>query len=270
MSYATYDNSVKSGAPIECYKFIGELGTYRYTNNNEPVTVNGEAYTPLSGVKRTALETSSLLDSVQTIDITLPITCPLAVIYNFLKMPVTLDVEIRSVHRGSNFATDWRMVWQGESVGFNASGNNAMIATQSVVQAALGSQLNQVTFQTPCNHTVYDDLCTVDPAPFTTTTTVTNIKDTVIQVANDGNVDGALAVGKMINTRTGESRVIVSNVANLITVGYGFLDIVLGDTVDLIIGCDNAYSTCLNVFNNVINFSGFMFLPTTNPYIDEV
>jgi len=270
MSYSSYDSSVKDGAPIECFKFIGELGTYWYTNNNEPVTVNGEVYSPLSGIKRTALETSSLLDSVQTIDITIPITCPLAVIYNFLKMPVTLDTEIRSVHRGSNFATDWRMVWRGESLRFNASGNYAMIATQSVVQAALGSQLNQVTFQTPCNHTVYDELCTLSPVAFTTTTTVTDIKDTVIQVVSDGNPDGKLAVGKMVNTRTGESRVIVSNVANVITIGYGFLDIVLGDTVQLIIGCDNAYSTCLNVFNNVINFSGFMFLPTTNPYIDEV
>ncbi len=44
----------------------------------------------------------------------------------------------------------------------------------------------------------------------------------------------------------------------------------LGDTVDLILGCDNTYTTCLNKFNNLINFGGFMFLPATNPYINPV
>lgn len=272
MSYENYDNSVHAAAPIECYKFIGELKTYRYTNNNEEVTVNGEVYEPLSGIKRGVIETSSLLDSNQTIDITIPITCEMAVAYNFLKMPLTLDLEIRVVHRGSDFATDWKLIWQGESISFpvGIEDNNATVSTQSVIQASLSRQLNQVIFQTPCNHEVYDEICGLDPADFTTTTVVTKIKNNIITVSDDGRTDGELAVGKMVNTRTGESRVIISNVNNLITVGYGFIDIVKGDTVDLILGCDNAYDTCLNVFDNLINNGSFMFLPSTNPYVNPV
>lgn len=270
MSYTSVDTSVKDGAPIECYKFIGELGVFRYTSNNEQVTVNSETYIPLSDIKRSAIETSSLLDSAQTIDITIPITCPLAVTYNFLKMPLTLDVEIRVVHRGTNFDTDWKLIWGGESTKFPVSNNTATISTQSVIQSGLGSQLNQVLFQTPCNHNVYDLHCTLDPSLFTTTSTVTNIKNNVITVDDTDVADGVLAVGKLVNTRTGESRVIVSNIGKIVTIGYGFIDLVLGDTVEMVQGCDNAYSTCLTKFNNLINFGGFMFLPTTNPYLNPV
>lgn len=268
--YDDRDTSVHDGAPVECYKFIGELGNFLYTNNNEPVTVNGEVYEPLSEIKRGAIEVSSLLDSIQTTDISYPITCDLAMLYNFLKMPITLKVEVRSVHRGTNFATDWKLEWRGESVSFPVQNNVATCRTQSVVQAALGRQLNQITYQTPCNHEVYDEHCTLDPALFTVSATVTDIKSFVITVDDDGFSDGALSVGKMINTRTGESRVIVSNVANIVTLGYEFIDVQLGDTVELRRGCNNAYSTCLNIFNNILNFGAFMFLPSTNPYVDPV
>jgi uncharacterized phage protein (TIGR02218 family) len=270
MSYEDFDNSPAAGAPIEVYKFVGELGEYHYTSCNEIVTVNGETYIPLPALTRTAIEVSSLLDSPQTLDITMPVTTDLALLYNFLKMPITLIVEIRSVHRGSNFATDWRLEFQGTIVSFPVSNNFATCRVQSVIQGGLNQQLNQITFQTPCNHEVYDEHCTLNEADFTTSSTVTNIKDNVITVANDHNADHALIVGKLRNQRTGETRTIVDNVANVITVGYGFLDIELGDTVDLIIGCDNAYSTCLTVFNNLLNFGGFMFLPSTNPYVNPV
>lgn len=270
MSYDDFDRSVHAGAPIECYKFIGELNTYRYTNNNEPVTVAGEVYLPQSGIVRGAIETSSLLDSIQTIDVSIPITCDIAVAYSFLKMPLTLDIEIRSVHRGSNFATDSKLIWQGQSVSLPVADNKSTIRTQSIIQSSLSSQLNQIIFQTSCNHDVYDEHCTLDPALFTTTSTVTNIKDHVITVADDGVADGYLEIGKLVNMRTGESRIIVSNVGNIITVGYGFIDILLGDTVDMVKGCDNAYSTCDGDFSNLDNFGGMMFMPNTNPYVDPV
>lgn len=264
------DVSIHDAAPIECYKFIGELKTYRYTSNNEAVTVAGEVYEPLSDISRTSIETSSLLDSVQSIDVKMPITAELAVTYNFLKMPITLDLEIRAVHRGTDFATESKLIWQGQSIGFPVTDNYASVQTQSVIQAALSRQLNQVVFQTSCNHEVYDDMCGLDPAAFTTTTTITKIKDNVITVGATGRATHELRIGKMVNTRTGESRVIIDNVGTIVTVGYPFLDIVLGDTVDLIIGCDNLYSTCLNVFNNVINSIGFMWMPFTNPYVNPV
>jgi hypothetical protein len=232
--------------------------------------VNGELYKPLPGLTRTAIEVSSILDSVQTNDISMPVTCPLALLYNFLHMPVTLTVEIRSVHRGTNFATDWKLEFQGEITSFPVKDNIATCRVQSIIQGGLNLQLNQITFQTQCNHEVYDDLCTLHEADFTTTSTVTNIKDSVITVANDNGVDHYLKIGKMRNQRTGETRVIVDNVANVITVGYGFLDIKLGDVVDLIRGCDKAYTTCKDDFDNLINNSSFMFLPSTNPYVDPV
>ena len=269
-AYDDKDTSVDEGAPIECYKLIGELKTYRYTSNNEEVTVAGELYEPLPGLTRTAIETTSLLDALQTVDIIVPINSEIAVTYNFLKMPITLTVEIRSVHRGTNFATDSKLIWQGDSVGFPVQETEARISTQSIIQSALNKQLNQVLFSTACNHEVYDEMCSLDPADFTTTSTVTNIKGNLITVVSTGVSNHELKIGKLVNQRTGENRVIIDNVGPIVTVGYDFIDIKIGDTVDMIIGCDNTYPTCLNTFNNIINNGGYGFLPFTNPYQNPV
>lgn len=268
MSYISDDISVDKGAPVECYKFIGELKTYYYTSDNQVVTCDGNDYIPLSGISRSALEISSLLDSVSTIDVIVPVTCAMAQAYSFLKMPMTLDVEIREFHRDN--PTDFKVTWRGQSVSFPFQENYSTIRTQSIIQASLSQQLNQIYFQTPCNHLVYDEHCTLDPAAFTTAATVTDIKGSVITVDSTGNADHALIVGKCINTRTSESRLIVENIGDILTLGYAFIDVRDGDTLHLVRGCDNSYTTCRTVFNNLINFSGFKWMPSTNPYTDPV
>jgi uncharacterized phage protein (TIGR02218 family) len=269
-TYDDIDKSVRSGAPIEVYKFEGELGEYLYTDCNEEVTVDGVLYKPLPGLSRTAIEVSSILDSVQTNDISMPITSALAQLYHFLRMPLSLNVEIRSVHRGTDFATDWKLEFQGEITSFPVKDNVATCRVQSIIQGGLNLQLNQITFQTQCNNEFCDEHCTLLEATFTTTSTVTDIKDNVITVVDDHNLDHKLKVGKLRNQRTGETRAIIDNVTNVVTVGYGFIDLVVGDTVDLVRGCDNTYTTCSVEYNNLLNNTSFMFLPSTNPYVDPV
>ena len=269
MAYSDNDLSISDGAPVEFYKFTGELGEYYYTNDNIPHTYAGNTYLP-EPITRTAIEVTSVLDSIVTVDIILPFNNELIMLYNFLKMPVNLDVEIYRWHRGTTIATETKRIWSGVAVGFPVEDNRGKISTQSALHAKLSNSTNQIICQSQCNHILYDSRCKVVEADFTWSATVTRIRGSKITVDNDHNADGNLKLGKLVIDRTGENRIITDNVNNVVTVVYDFIDIVVGDTIKLIAGCDKSYTTCLNNFNNIENFGGFKWLPSDNPFVSGI
>lgn len=266
MSYDSYDFSTQDGAPIECYKFTGPGITRRYTDADELVTVNGEDYEPLAGLSRTTVEIGSVIDSKMTIDINLPVTCDLAEEFALLKNKDSLNVEIRSVHRGTDFATNWKMEWQGYTLFYTTSGRLTTVQTGTAIQAAIQSRANLVYFQTICNHTLYDERCKVLKTDHTTTAIVTVIDGNEVTVDDDGVNNNDLRAGEMVNVRTGERRFVLGNSLNVIDVGFPFDDLVIGDEVQLIKGCIHSFSECNIKFANLDNFGGFVYVPTKNPF----
>lgn len=95
---------------------------------------------------------------------------------------------------------------------------------------------------------------------------MTAIGALTIVVNDDGVADHDLKGGEIINNRTGERRMVADNLANSIDINYGFLDIVEGDVVSMVRGCDHSSATCKAKFNNFDNYGGFLFIPTKNPY----
>jgi uncharacterized phage protein (TIGR02218 family) len=41
-------------------------------------------------------------------------------------------------------------------------------------------------------------------------------------------------------------------------------NVAVGDTFNVVAGCDRLYSTCINKFDNVVNFRGFPWIPGTD------
>lgn len=268
MSYQQYDTSVNDSAPIECYKFIGPTGEYRYTDNAEPVTVGGEVYTPLP-ITRTAFDISSVVDTQMTMDFNIPATSELAQIYCFKTTPEMMTVEVRSVHRGDDWGLNWRMEWIGFSLDTSVSGNWATIRTGSVIQSKLKVNIASIVYQRLCNHVLFDARCKVNRANWTLTADVTRVQGQLITVDNDGTGDGELTSGEIVVVRTGERRSIYSNNDNIITISYPFVDIENGDSVELVFGCDHKrLGHCRTRFNNVENYGGFDFIPVENPFTD--
>lgn len=69
-------------------------------------------------------------------------------------------------------------------------------------------------------------------------------------------------------TIRGESRLILGNEGNQITINYSFFqkDITTRTPATLIRGCDKTKETCKNRFNNMKNFSGFPSIPFETVY----
>lgn len=265
MSYDTFEQSVHDAAPIEVYKFIGSFETYRYTSYHEEVTVAGETYTPVP-LKRSAVKVGTQEDSSLVLEVTIPFDLGMVIDYAYSNTPPSLRVEVRRVHYGSDFATDWRMLWSGFVTSFTVTGREAKITVPAIFDRVLRGDVPSAYYQTPCNHTLYDGRCGVSRAANTTEAVVVEVASLAIEVDNDGVADNALAAGEVINQRTGERRLIMSNVANTININFPFVDCQVGDEVQLAKGCDLAFSTCANVFSNGARFGGHPFMPGDNPY----
>lgn len=269
MTYATKDKSVQDGLPIECYKFTGTLNTYRYTDAPYSVTVNNEVYEPAL-IQRGVVETGSIVDGSGGVDIAVPFDIDLAADYVGPLTPESLSVEIRRVHVGDDWSSEFKLVWAGVAVGYGSSGLMFTISMISKLQAKILGSMNSVYYQTTCNNVLYDDRCQLVRSSFTTTATVTAVGDAAITVDDDGVVDHYLRAGEVVNSRTGERRLILDNLVNVVDIGYGFIDCKIGDSVTLIAGCDHSFATCNSKFDNLVHFGGFMYIPTKNPFKDGI
>jgi hypothetical protein len=268
MSYPVKDASTHDGEPIEVYKFTGPFGEYRFTSDMEPITVDGDLYEPLP-ITRTSIETGSVVDTIQTMDFNIPASSDLARMYAFTLSPETLTIEVKRVHRGDDYATDFEIEWTGEGLDFLSSGKWSTIKTGSILQSKLRGNLSSVLYQGICNHVLFDKRCKMVKAAWTSAATVKKIQGQIITLNSDNNSDGTLNGGEVKNVRTGEIRRIISNTAEVLRIGYKFIDIVDGDTLELTHGCNHArLGDCKTKFNNVANYGGFDFIPLKNPFVD--
>lgn len=265
MSYDDFEQSVHDGAPIEVYKFIGSFTTYRYTSYFEEITVAGETYLPLP-IKRGTIKAGTSEDTSLVLEITLPFDTDIVYDYAYSKTPPDLRVEVRRVHAGSDLGSDSRLIWAGKIRGFTTTGRECKISVPSVFDQVLRGDVPSAYYQTPCNHTLYDGRCGVSRAANTVEATVVLVGKLAVQVDNDVLADNVLSAGEIINERTGERRLIISNIGDTITFNFPFVDCQVGDTVQLAKGCDLAFSTCVNNFANGDRFGGHPYMPGDNPF----
>ena len=266
MTFLDQDQSVHDSEPIECYLFTGPNFIIGYNDSEDDFTVNGQLYTSIEGLGRGDIETGVSIGADRSVRISVPFNCEVALQFGYLLTPDYLNVQIIRIERGTVYDTDHEVIWLGEAVGFQTSGLLIDIATASSAQQSIQRQLLTSYWQRTCNFDHYDsDTCKANKAANTTTSTVTIIGSEAITVADDGFPDGELAIGQAVNTRTGEARLITDNLANVISLAYGFNDVLVGDTVNLIRGCKHTSDDCINTFNNLENYGGFRFIPRTSP-----
>lgn len=267
--YEDRELSTHDGSPVEAYKFTGTFKNYYYTSAELGVTISGQVYTSAL-ISRKAIQTGTQEDSNLALELTLPFDLPLVIDYAFSTSPPDLTLEVLRYHEGSDPASDWIVAWKGRVTSFSTSGHIVKAQVPSIFSITLQGSIPSVYYHNPCNHVLFDDRCKVTKASYQQDTTVTVVDDTTITVAADGFADGVLAAGEIHNTTKGERRMIVSNVADVLVVNFPFFEIEVGDSVSLFVGCNHSLTTCKAVFNNSVNFGGFPYVPTDNPFEGEI
>ena len=266
MTYTDLEISQHGGQPIEAYEFVGTFKTYRYTSADTNQTIAGKLFLAVP-IVRSEVSTGAHTEDTKELEFSVPASIELVNDYVYNTAPPALYLTVYRVHVGLNFATDWVILWAGEVVGFLIEDELAKIRVPNIFTHALNGNLPDFYYQRPCNHVLYDPRCQANRAAFTTTSTIIAMNNTAIQVTDDGAVDGALRGGELICVATGERRMILTNSVNVVTVMYPFAKLAVGDSVQLVRGCNHSWlGDCLLVFDNTEHYGGFPLGPVDNPF----
>lgn len=270
-TYNELEASPASSAPIECYKFIGTFKTYFYTSADRTINLAGEDYLPVP-VTRSRVKAGTQEDDNLSLDLEFPFDVEVILDYAYAQTPPKLVLEVYRRQPDADSGTDFVLFWKGVVRGFNVNDRVAKIQVPSVFSLALQGELPSVYYQVPCNHVLYDARCGVPRSSHRFTGTVQVVDGVAITLTSAPTTTNDLAAGEIVNLRNTERRLILSNTGSSISIGYPFVDLLPGDPVELVRGCNHRGKSgdCKLKFDNLINYGGYEYIPADNPFQGEV
>lgn len=275
MPFIELETSEFLGAPIELYHFYSDSfdQPYTYTSTDIDIVYNSFTYNSEPGLYRTQPELSNEVNA-QNIEITLPRTNDFVKLYRKFTPPKAVWIRIYRYHSTDGSNPEVVIYWQGRVRGVTWERNVANVSCQLIDTAFNRNGLR--AFYTPnCRHMLYDTrTCKVNPLLFShdaTISSITGFKLTSPQFGAFPDTSpvplGWWVAGFVENQTTGDLRYITQHGGSgntEITLSHPFELLDPGDVVRVYAGCNRKYDTCINKFNNVVNFGGWPFIPIGN------
>jgi len=257
---------------LELYRWVRGSSVWTFTSADTAVDYNLETYLPIvigHGERSSRTEISK--ENLQiNMDIDNDFARELLSYFGDEILVLTLFIQTSS-------GTD--VGWKGRYVSQKPAGSKLNIVVESIFTALRRPGL-RARYQKTCRHALYDDQCTIDEESFAVESVLESISGITIIVPEAALQSDGFYLGGMIRALTDNSlRWIVNHVGETLTLvrpfealeeaiaGYG---INYGGSygaafVKIYPGCDHIRTTCVNDFNNVLNFGGFPWIPSKNP-----
>ena len=270
MTFSAFESSTESSRPIEVIRFVLGAESFEYTSSEDEVTVDALVYSP-TPIKRSKI-VQSPEGKAPVVTFTVDGMNVFARKYIQSIPDERPQVTVRRVQRADFPNPEVVTLFDGYviSVKFSEDGHAAEIAAQPIA-AATSRAIPRYTYQSLCNNIVYDDACKVDETDATwrhSGEVLTSVAETITVQGADGFVDGYFTAG-FVETPSGDVRYITSHVGTALQLMLPFPTSAIGLTVTVLAGCDHSIVTCGAKFStpedtssNVINFTGFSFVPT--------
>lgn len=273
-TYIQSEKSQSRGKPRELYRFEGTYGNYYYTSQQDDVEYdNGDGTGPhvyeAFTLKRSNVKIGTHEDDGLDLTVEMPVSLKLVQDYAFQIAPPKLKLTVYRYHTLAEVKTSWA----GPVLGIKVSKGLATIRSPSILSNVLTGSCPSVYYQTPCNRILFDEGCKVSRNDNTVNTRVRAVSTsgTGLSVLSDGGrPDGFFNAGEVL-LPSGERRMIIGHVGNIITINFPFSKIVKNQQCQIVAGCDHAYNgDCKNKFNNQPQFGGFVFIPNVNPFVNGI
>ena len=247
-----------------CWKIIREDGVeLGFTDHDQPLTFESVDYDSIAGFTPTAVESKSNM-SVDNLDVegqTFPSKITeadlLAGLYDYA------EIEIFVVNYED--LTQGRLVVKRGKLGeVSISGQMFQAEVRGLTQY-LSQTIGQV-FSPSCRAILGDSRCKVALAGFTVSATVAEVTNNQTFKATTLTEDAGWYTGGEVQWTSGNNdgrRMEVKEFAStqvVLALPMG-KSIQVGDTFDIIAGCDKTRETCQSKFSNIINFRGEPDIP---------
>lgn len=266
MSFSIEERSREDGQPIELYQFNLGGDSFVYTNQEGDETYDAITYISES------ISRSSVKNTIDTkenqLTITVPSTNPFARLFVTVIPGDRASITVRQVHR-TDTSDEVVVVFKGfvSTVGFAQNGKAVKINCRPITSAA-ERPVPRHTYQGLCNHMLYDARCTLSEAVFEENADITAVSGRNITTSGLTNVGVAADYWEAGFCQFGnEYRLIVSQTENVFKLNIPFANTVNGETLRFLPGCKHRRVTdCQTKFGNAVNYGGFPFVPTKNPF----
>ncbi len=271
MSFSTYDESRDAGRLAEIYMFRYGLGAgdyYAYTDQDHVITYDGIDYDPVP-IDRGRHKADG---GRERRDLTINMSNKNPILNMFLIYPpdYAISVVIRAGHIGDP-SNEFVPVWTGTISNVKWGNDGVADLVCRPISAASRQGGLRRHWQLGCPHVLFGSQCLAVEASATITTTATNVQTNKVTLAGGWNVEptakyiggkvtwvvGANATKRSILRIEADSRTLVLSGP---TVG-----LVVGDSLDVTLGCNRSMDDCENLHNNINNFGGDPWIPLVNP-----
>lgn len=264
MSWNDFEYSTANGQPVTLYEFSrDDTHFYRYTNADQDVNLGSHIWL------RQAISDSGLsVGAGDSMDITLPATNPVALLFRGLPPSSPLRIRIHRWHVGDTQG-EFRTVWVGS---VREVKREALDRTR-IITASLASTFTRtglrLTWGRACPYSLYDHNCTISPQNVGVVVVVTALDGASITVTVPAELPGDWFSGGYVEWEVDgvtERRGLRAQDGGKIGLFGGSQGFYLGQTVTIFPGCDRTIATCNSKFNNVLNYGGQPHMPGQSPF----
>lgn len=274
MSVDSNETSAFDGKPERLFLFTRAAVKWGYVNQSQETVYNSVEYVPMM-IEMDDIS-QALSEDSPTVDIVTDADNP--VVQQFVPYQPINPLRVRVFrHHADDVDDDYKVEMIGEvvSVQFDEEAGTANISVR-MLYSNMDRKVPWPVYQKPCNYALYGPGCRVNPDPYTTTTTVSaHIENRIY--SDDFAERAALEDDPVwyINgwaqvVRTGERRFIIYQEDNVLHLQAPFVDLVNGEEVIAVAGCDRSRQTCRDKFDNLDRYFGFPWPPEKNPFTDNV
>ena len=250
--------------PAELYHIWRDSGEHwRYTSGDVTVTYDGEDYVPAT-LERSQVKYDSRLEIV-TMTIQAAYITDAVLEYISVNPIDILWVSVMKLHRDQDpLEVDVVFIGQIRDVSFK--GIKASVTCVGF-EHFLKQTIPRWRYQLTCNHTLFDDQCSLTKLDYKVEAVVT-LDETQTILTSATFEDSEFGDGYFTGGEVAfgvESRTIVAHAGSAITLMYKMKHLIDEAVVDVYPGCDRRLETCRDKFDNIINSLAFLFIPTENP-----
>ena len=269
MTYQSKETSIEDGRPVEVYTFTVGAQQFFYTSAEDVVTIGSTNFTPRPISRENTREDPARRDA--DFVVRLPTSDDVAQTFVGQLPGVRVRLKVQRFHRSDTPTPEVVTVFDGfvNAARFEKQGRECVLVSRPVL-ASNGRTIPRRTYQGPCNHVLYDPLtCKVDdtdPAFRAANRTVTSQVGNVLTVSgiSPAYPDGHFTGGYVEAIGQNDFRLILSHVGSTLTLLLPFAQV--PPLVNVFAGCAHDVDTCSVKFDNVLNYGGFPFVPTKNPF----
>lgn len=271
MTFAQYETSEFSGTPERLFRFAMSSQTWTYTNLKDQTVYAGTTYFPEVIAMENIVQ--NLGEGPPTVDIHMASSIDVAQQFVPYQPIFPLTVTVYRRHRDDPDG-EYVVEMMGEVAATAFDEEEGFVTFQvRMVSSNFDRKVPWMIYQKPCNYALYGAGCLIDRELFSLVASVVTITEGGTKLSSAAfatKPDHWFRAGFIRRNSTGEVRFVIAHVGADLTLHSPFVDLDPDDSITVYAGCDRSFSTCKSKFNNGNRFFGFQWVPSKNPFTDNV